>query len=237
MVLAMDNLDELMGSEDVAWRDILYGVLKGMDPWNVDILELATRYSQTVDEMREMNFRIPANVVLVCSVLLRMKAEILTPDKEEYADFATSLNFIFNSDYPVAALLGGDVEPYPISIKPARVLTRRITANELIEAIQDALTERTKTFERMTLRASNKQEVGVTELILESEVNIIELIEDTYSKIMGILSGRDVALFSEMAKTRDEILYTFMSILHLSNSQRVILTQEQLFGEIYIRPA
>lgn len=237
MVLAMDdNIDELMGSEDVAWRDILYSVLKGMDPWDVNLVELASRYSQKVDEMKLMNFRIPANVVLVCSVLLRMKADILTPRKEEYADYATSLNFIFNSDYPISALLGGqDNEPYPIAVKPARVLTRRVTATELIEAIQDALAERTKTLEKAAIRAQEKDD-RITELVLEPEINILEIIESTYNRVINALANRDCVPFSEMAKTKDEILFIFMSLLHLSNSQRVVLTQERLFGEIFIKP-
>ncbi|MFH0862672.1 MAG: segregation/condensation protein A [Candidatus Altiarchaeota archaeon] len=234
----MEDIDALMGSDDATWRDILTGVLKGMDPWNVDILTLASRYSRKVDEMREMNFRIPANVVLVCSVLLRMKADILTPKKEDYADMGSALNFIFNSDYPISALLGGDVEPYPISIKPARSLTRRVTADELIQAIQDALAEKTKRVETAALRASRKlrESDAPTELVLEPEVNMMEVIEETYAKVMGILAGKEVALFSDIAKTKDEILHTFISLLHLSNGQRVSLSQEQLFGEIYIRP-
>jgi segregation and condensation protein A len=234
----MENLDDLMGSEDATWRDILEGVLKGLNPWNVDLVELASRYSQKVDEMREMNFRIPANVVLVCAVLLRMKADILTPREEEYADFSSSLNFIFDSDYPITALLGGDREPYPIAIKPARVLTRRVTANELIEAIQDALKERTKTLERISLKASKvASEETAEELVLEAEVNILEVIEDTYRVVMNLLSGKEVALLTDMAKTKDEVLHIFLSLLHLSNSQRITLSQEHLFGQIYIRPA
>jgi segregation and condensation protein A len=234
----MDDLDQLMGSEDATWRDILYSVLKGMDPWNVDLVGLATGYSQKVDEMREMNFRIPANVVLVCSVLLRMKADILTPKKDEYADFSASLHFIFDSDYPISALLSsGEAEPYPISIKPARALTRRVTADELITAIQDALAEKTKHIEKAALRASQRLQDSdaPTELVLEPEVNILEFIEKTYARILEILCGREVALFSDIAKTKDEVLHTFLSLLHLSNSQRVTLSQEQLFGEIYIR--
>jgi segregation and condensation protein A len=235
----MDNTDDIMGSEDATWRDILFSVLKGMNPWDIDLVELATRYSQKVDEMREMNFRIPANVVLVCAVLLRMKADILTPKKEEYTDFAASLDFIFNSDYPIAAILGGDTEPYPISIKPARTLTRRVTADELIMAIQDALVDKSKMLERAAIRASQKlqESDNPTELVLEPEINILEVIEQTYRKVMDIISGRESVTFSDLAKTKDEVLQVFISLLHLSNSQRVTLTQERLFGEIYIKPA
>jgi len=235
--LAMENLDEIMGSEDATWRDILESVLKGLNPWDVDLVELASRYSQKVDEMLEMNFRIPANVVLVCAVLLRMKADILTPREEEYADFSSSLNFIFNSDYPISALLGSDSEPYPIAIKPARVITRRVTANELIEAIQDALAERTKSLERISLKASNAaNEEEVKDLVLESEMSILEVIEETYQQVTKILTSKDVALLTDIAKTKDEVLHIFLSLLHLSSSQRITLSQEHLFGQIYIKP-
>lgn len=235
----MEQLDDLMESEEASWRDILMSILSGMDPWDVDVVELATRYSQKVDEMREMNFRVPANVVLVCSVLLRMKADIITPRQDEYMDYSTSLDFIFNSNYPIGALVGGDTEPYPIAVKPARVLTRRVTADELISAIQDALSEKSRRAERAAQRASMRLAASQepTEIVLEPEVNILEFMEDTYKKVMDILKGKEVALFSEMAKTRDEMLHTFLSLLHLSNSQRLSLSQEQLFGEIYIRPA
>ncbi len=220
----------------MTWRDILYEVLRGMDPWDVDLVELATRYSKKVDEMREMNFRIPANVILVCSVLLRMKADIMTPQEDEYLDYGTSLDFIFNSDYPISALVG-DAEPYPIAVKPARVLTRRVTADELIDAIQDAMRERTRKVERAAAKAACREEEVHEDVVLEPEINILEVIEDTYRRVMDILSGKDVVLFSEMARTRDEMLHVFLSILHLSNSERICLSQEQLFGEIYIRPA
>ena len=63
--------------ENSFWRDILYEIINTLDPWDIDLSELATRYSQKVKEMQEMNFKIPANVILVSSVLLRMKADIL----------------------------------------------------------------------------------------------------------------------------------------------------------------
>jgi len=227
------SFDVLVGQEDLTWRDLLYEVLEGMDPWDINLVELATRYSQKVDEMREMNFRIPANVVLVCSVLLRMKADIITP-KQEDLSFSDAFNFIFNSDYPIAALAQGEVEPYPIAIKPARVMTRRVTADELIAAIQGALSERVSKQTKLALSGGNGN--GKKEIVIEPEVNIIALIEETYGRVMSILSGREFALFSEIAKARD-MRFTFLSLLHLWNDEKIKLSQEELFGEIYIKPA
>ncbi|MCX6694861.1 MAG: segregation/condensation protein A [Candidatus Altiarchaeota archaeon] len=230
----VENFDVLVQQEDLTWRDILYEVLEGMNLWDIDLIELATRYSQKVDEMKEMNFRIPANVILVCSVLLRMKADILTPRNDE-ANFSDAFNFIFNSDYPISALVPGDVEPYPISIKPARVMTRRVTAEELIAAIQGALSERVK--KQSTLMAAGVNGNGRKEIVIEPEVNIMALIEDTYRRVMEILAKKEVALFSELTRTNDDIRFTFLSLLHLWNDEKVTLSQERLFGEIYIKPA
>ena len=229
-----------MESEDVSWRDILYSVLEGMNPWDIDLVELATRYSIRVDEMAELNFRLPANVILVCSVLLRMKAEILTPPEKEFEDYSVSLNFIFNSDYPISALINTDIEPYPISIKPSRQITRKVSAVDLIDAIQAALSEKTNKLEKIAVkRGENALKMVVTEpedVILERQINIMEIIEETYSKILNMLTSREEALFSDMAQTREEVLHVFLSILHLSNTQRISLRQDKLFDEIYIRP-
>ncbi len=230
----MEELDTLMESEDLTWRDILTEVLKGLNPWDIDLVELATRYSIKVDEMREMNFKVPANVILVSSVLLRMKADILTPKKDDYINYAESFDFIFNSQFPTRALLTSDGEPYPISIKPTRTLTRRVTANELIEAIQSALSERTNVKNKLVEVKDNSGRVR--EIVIEPEVNMMVIIDETYKQILSLLSGENVALFSDIAKTRDDIMSKFLSILHLSNDMKVALKQDQLFGEIYIHP-
>jgi len=237
----MENIDRMLESEDASWRDVLSEVLKGLDPWDVDIVELASRYKIRVDQMERMNFRIPGNVILVCAVLLRMKADILAPADDGFVDISQALDFIFNSDYPVSALFD-DAEPYPIMIKPSRTITRKVTAAELIEAIQDALDEKTKRVERLSFqrakRAMAHADKAVHEdVVLEPQINILDFIEKTYGIMMEILSKKDVVMMSDMAKTKDEVLNCFLSLLHLSNSQRVTLSQEVLFGEIYIKPA
>ncbi len=72
---AQEALEERIGTS--FWRDILYEIISTMDSWDIDITLLASRYSTRVSEMEEMNFRIPANVVIVSAVLLRMKAQFV----------------------------------------------------------------------------------------------------------------------------------------------------------------
>lgn len=228
------DIDTLIETQELTWRDIIYEIVRGMDPWNIDIIELATRYSKKVEEMQEMNFRIPANVVLVSSVLLRMKADILSPREEDpYTNMAESLNFILDGNILESIYHegNGDTElDFTLGIKPRRVPSRRVTADELISAIQAALEER-----GVRQRKKSNKDNGDITMVIVPEVNMEKFIDDIYSRVIKILSQKEVVLFSELAKTRDDVIHTFISLLHLSNRRKLNISQERMFDEIYIR--
>jgi len=226
------QIDLLIETPELTWRDILYEVIKGMNPWDINLSELATRYARRVEEMKEMNFRIPANVVLVSSVLLRMKADVFRiEDSDPFLDNREAFEFMFNSVVPTAAVEGnGGSREYSISalLKPTRQLTRRVTAEELIGAIQKALEERSEKKYRLETQSGRRT------LVVATDWDITHIIEEVYGRITEILKQRDFALFSELAGDRDEMIRVFTSILHLSNKQKVSLRQERIYEEIYI---
>jgi len=242
--LKAERLDEML--EKSFWRDILYEIISTMEPWDIDISELAARYSMKVDAMKEMNFRIPANVLIVSAVLLRMKSQFIAysgkgfdlsadefmEDSELAGDDAS---FLLGGDAPCSGGNGGnggngaDVSEY-LQVRPKRVPKRRITALELLSAIQEVLEDK-------VLKSRIKEAYVEENLIINLSTDIKHIIEETYQKVMDILSRtqKDVVLFSELAHGKDEVVYTFISLLHLSNRQRVKLAQEKMFDEIYIR--
>ena len=229
-----DRIDFLIETPELTWRDILYEVIKGMDPWDIDLSELATRYAKKVEEMQEMNFRIPANVILVSSVLLRMKADVLRPSgTDPFLDGKDAFAFLFNSDLAnFTAMKADDAgKEYAIQplLTPARPLTRRVTAEELIAAIQKAMEERSEKKYRL------ESDGGKRMLVVATDWDAAAAMEEVYNRILGILAMKEFALFSQLAGTRDEIIRVFMSILHLSNQQKVSLQQERIYEEIYIR--
>lgn len=229
------DFDTLIESQELTWRDILYETIKEIDPWDIDISELASKYAEKVRQMKEMNFKIPGNVLLVSSVLLRMKADILNPEEAEpYNDLSDSFQFFFGEEIPQYSA-SEDVEEtdYTLGIMPKRVIKRRVTADELIGAIEKALSEYTVKKSRLLDRKFQEEDVKV--LILSEDFDLPKVIEETYNTVLELLSKKEVVLFSELAKTKNEIISTFLSLLHLSNTEQVHLMQEKLFGEIYIR--
>ncbi len=233
------DIDDLI--EKSFWRDILYEIISTMDPWDINLAELATRYSEKVESMKEMNFKVPANVVLVSSVLLRMKADIVAAVEFNPLEFAPEdaegLNFNeldIGSYSEIGAIDGAVIEDcdgeIPISVTPKRVTKRRVTATELIAAIQEVLED------RKVKSCLEKEGHRIQAIEIALSIDIKKLIEDTYLKLVSILSVKSdqVARFSEMATERKDIVPTFMSLLHLSNDQRISLRQERIYEEIFI---
>lgn len=232
-----EALEERIGTS--FWRDILYEIINTMDPWDIDISLLAGRYSARVSEMEEMNFRIPANVVIVSSVLLRMKAQFVgfsgaaqdfSPD-EFMDDSDGSMEGVGSGEPGMDSLIGagngGNGGGFDVVVKPNRILKRRITALELIAAIQEVL-------EDNVVKSRIPAKTVERSLVIAMRTDIKHLIEETYERVMGILALKEEVLFSELALSREEMVSTFISLLHLSNNQRLKLRQERLFDEIYI---
>ncbi len=234
---AQEALEERIGTS--FWRDILCEIINSMDPWDIDISLLAGRYSSKVSEMEKMNFRIPANVVIVSAVLLRMKAQFVgfsgavqAFSPEDYLDDSDlSMDGVDSQESDVDSLIGagngGRGVGVDVLVKPNRVLKRRITALELIAAIQDVL-EDSAIKSRIPLKPVDRS------LVIAMRTDIKHLIEETYERVIGILACQEEVLFSELAQSREEVVSTFISLLHLSNNQRLKLRQEKLFDEIYI---
>ena len=233
--------------ENSFWKDTLYEVIGQMDPWDIDISELATEYASKVEQMEDMNFTIPANVVIVTAVLLRMKADIvgnIPISMDEFMpEFLEGEFDIFGELDPGAFSSAGDTlrreitgdDGLPINVKPKRIVKRRVTAVELINAIQGVLEE--KTLKQKLKKEGNGNGNGKKVMEIAIAANITELIDETYKRVMELISSKDVALFSEMADSLDEKISTLMSLLYLSNNQKVKLEQEHLYDEIFIRCA
>jgi len=234
------RLDELI--ERSFWKDILLEIIAELDPWDIDIVELATRYSKRVEKMRELNFKIPANVIIVSSVLLRMKSDLLRfsgPDLEYDLEewitagdfvnvFSSENNFVKNTESERRELVDIDIDPrVPIQVKPRRVTKRRISALELIAAIQEVLEDKE--------REKIKKEKGKREdMIIKESYDIKKVIEGTYLKVMEILMRKKFALFSEIIEKKEDIIPIFISLLHLSTKKKLKLKQKKLFDEIFI---
>ena len=196
-------------------RDII--IDEGLDPWDIDIIKLATRFKQIVDKV---DIATAGKFVLVSSILLSMKSERIFQEEEEEID----------------EIILPILNKREIQLKPRIPAARKrpITLNELISALKKAVEIK----ERRESRKKEKVKEEVKEKTFEvKKVKIGELIQGLYDKLTHLFRKFDVVPFSKLVPSwnRHDIVWTFLPLIHLSAKHKVKLNQEEDFGEIYVK--
>lgn len=235
----MLNVDEkdimqLITSE-YSWEQIIYKIIawEGMDPWNLDLSMLSRSFLVYVNKMKELDFKIPAKYVVIAAVLLRMKSDhieylkgLVQPPQVEAPELDTGeVNQV-----PETANGEINLALATLNVPSKRMPVRKIVASELISALRNALRTDERRSERTTRRRGQ---------IVINEDNITERISELYKKIDILLVRlkEEEIEFSKLLNkwSRDEILDTFVPLVHLDHEKKVHCRQEDLFKEIYIK--
>jgi segregation and condensation protein A len=222
------NLLEMIIKEE-SWEELIYNIVsyEGLDPWDVDIIKLADSFLKYIEGFKTLDFRIPAKVVLVAAILLKLKSDALSPIKEE-------MEYFPESGLTVDEFNQIREELSKMSLKPPieRHVKRKVTLDELIDALNKAMkVEQKKEKVRRVLGKRIKAEIGEEEDI---EVRINSLMSEIDGLLFKLKSGK--VEFSKIVEKweRDEIVRHFMPLLYLSSRGKVATEQEDFFKEIYI---
>lgn len=194
-----------------------------LDPWDIDIVDIANRFLEEVRQMAKINLRLSGKTLLAASILLRMKSENIMPEEEEEEEE------IIWPDAFYAEVEEIKEEILPISAPVRRRAERKTTLFELIEALQRALSEE---MIRKNFPRNGKQR---TKLVIQvDEEDIKEKIAKVYAKIKKLADIAEVVKFSELISNREEIVEVFLALLYLDSQMKITIWQKELFGEIFI---
>ncbi len=228
---------ELITNDEVSWQSIIFDLVKTeqLDPWNIDLMVLSERYILVINEMEDANFFVSSKVLLACSLLLRLKSEILVN-----RDIPSLNEILFGSkpaekkDYERIEI---DEEEVPILVpRTPMPRSRKVTLNELMSALNKAI----ETENRRIIREVNVMQAKKQTSIVLPKINRISLkdrIKVIYTSLRGYLKHpQKIEMpYSELAPSKEEKIYSFLPILHLSNKKKLFLYQEQHFEEIFMR--
>ncbi|PIT84313.1 hypothetical protein COU37_04045 [Candidatus Micrarchaeota archaeon CG10_big_fil_rev_8_21_14_0_10_45_29] len=208
------------------WREVLMDMVAQdkMDPWNIDVVEVTGKYLLKIKEMQMDDLRIPANLILAAAILLRFKSDMINLDEPVQAELDEFFEPVAHSDLPMMELRG--------RIPPKR----RVTLDELLEAVEQVFEEEGKREIKMQERASHPVEIAPLEIKM-SEFNIDDEIGIIHERICERLDSAGLVTFSNLLnkKDRQEIVYTLLPVLFLANEGKISLKQDPFFGEIFIR--
>jgi len=225
-------IEELIGE---TWEGVLTRLTSDMDPWNIDLSELARRYRTYLRALQDNDFEIPGRMVLTCSVLLRMKSdELLAMEYRTDRDglVAELEEAIEQEEFVWEEPPNPDEFALPVFRRPHR----QVTLGDLRTALTSAL----KVSRRRAERLIDYVEVDEFDPFAGFEIGGVDFsdrLHSLLSKIKNFLSGRRVLSFFRLLETGDkeERVQRFFEILHLASNGEIDCSQKEFLGDIIIK--
>jgi len=223
----------IVKQEEVTWQSIIYDLVNSerMNVWDIDITLLTKRYIETIKKLEKMDFRISGKMLLAAALLLKLKSvKLVTTDIDNLDRFFVEDNdedeLFFEED-----IEGVEQEKIPkLMPKTPQPRKRKLSVYDLVKALEKALEVK----ERKIRRIIPPKEIEIP----KKSLNIGEAIKIVYQKIKNFFSSRPKAklTFTNLVKSekKQDKVYTFIPLLHLSNQRKVEMFQYKPFGEIEI---
>jgi segregation and condensation protein A len=209
--------------EKESWEEILYHIVsvQNLDPWDIDLVRLADGFISFLRQAEQLDFRVPAKVVFIAAILLRLKAERLAilEFEEEGVKQEQGVELDF------------DVKGLKLARPFIRLPKRQITIEELVHALRKALRAK----ERRELRGLRWRSRLEAEIELEEDVTRkIEMLMAEIDELLSRLKRR--IRFRELVGewNRQRIVECLVPVLHLEQAKRIKAEQEDFFEEIWI---
>ncbi|MDI6859977.1 MAG: ScpA family protein [Methanocellales archaeon] len=198
-----------------------------IDPWNIDIIDVTDKFLKKLEELKQLDLRVSGRTLLYASMLLRMKSEVLAEKEEEEFEWEF---FGFQPEY-------FQTDEYP-SLRPRmRVARRPVTLRELIDELRKAM-ERKEQSERRRLMRVERMPTTEEVLKIAHEEEIESMIQTIMHKLRKKFKKQDHVMFDELIEERTPscIVRTYVPLLFMATRKQIWLEQEELFGDLYVRP-
>ncbi|MFH2106435.1 MAG: segregation/condensation protein A [Candidatus Micrarchaeota archaeon] len=211
--------------EKPTWKVVLLELIasKELDPWNIDLVVVSDSFIKKIKEMKSLDFFLPANLILAASILLRYKSEHIRfqDDVLPVEAMGEPLDYDSESSSIPELMLSSRIPP-----------RRQITMEELMLEIEKAM--KYDTTERVVHHKG-----GIIDFV-DLNINKFDIekkMEEILESVKENVDSEGFALFSKMVdgKKNLEVIYSLLSLLHLTQKEKIDLIQDELFGEILVR--
>ncbi len=207
------------------WGEVLRNLTTDMDPWDIDLAVLNKRLTEHIEHMRRIDLRIPAKILLAAAIIYKLKSEAISAFEEEVLPEEDLFSEDFALDEEMPAIDKNIVIP-PIQLPLQRAPRRKITIDELVNALDKAMNIKT----RREAREFFQMDLA--------GVDLSKSIEELYEKVCTFMLKGEQITFSRLLgieSTKENKIRAFNSMLHLASEGRIVCSQPKLFGEIQIQ--
>ena len=223
-------VEELVGE---SWEGVLHRLTDDMNPWDIDLAILTSRYREYLAALRDMSFEVPGRMVLACSILLRMKSDELLASSRPIerdglvAELEEAVEEIDPWEPPV--------EPEDFTLPVLRRPRRQVTLFDLRKALTSAMKVSRRRAERL-IEHVDIEEHDPFEIFEIGGTDFSDRLHSLFDKIRNLLTGRRVLSFFRLLDRgdKDERIKRFFEVLHLASEGQISCSQEEFLGDILI---
>lgn len=232
----VEDIDFIKFIENPTWKDVLMGLINSekIDPWNIDVSEITTKYLEVITKMKNLDLHLPGNLILAASILVRIKSnDLIFKEEENLYDYGME-GLPEELMFSVDRINNSDSTNFELAYKQKLPRMRKVTLEELMGAVEEAIKEESK---REIKIKENKREKFIMPIKIDTKkVDVEKIIKNTYNKITEKSDEYGMVSFNNITnnETKDKI-YSMIAILYLETHEYVTIIQETFFGEIIIK--
>ncbi len=232
-------LELLVEKQEVDWKQMIYDLVnsEGMNPWDVSISSLAQKFIERIRKYKEMDLKISGKVLLAAAILLKIKSKKLIGDDLTEFDRLMASVEEFSGENVYDELekeiyskeKQGFNERFELMPRTPLPRKRKVSVQDLILALEKALEVKNRRLNKIH---------GIEVRVPEKKIDIGAAILSLYDKIKVFFSqAKGLLTFSQLTPSQNKMdkVYTFIPLLHLCNDKKIVLGQDQHFGEINIK--
>ena len=226
---------DLISGEELGWQAILYDLIRTeqLDPWDINLGTLADKYVETIQQLEDANFFISSKILFACSLLLRLKSEILI--NSYIQDLNDALYGRRDEKRYEIEKITIDESEIPILV-PRTPMARhkKVTLKELMSALNKAINTENRRIKK-EIRGRQAEKSVLTMIPKNNFIPLQVRVKSILSIVKEYISNNNQQMkFSTLAQSKEEKLASFVPLLHLSNRSEIFLRQKSHFQDIYM---
>lgn len=229
----------LVEQSEISWKTIILDLIskEQMDPWDVNISLLTDKYIERLRQLKEQDLKVGGKVVLAASILLRVKSsKLVSEDLDDFDRLVAGTDMSQEAFYDSLEqeLVQGErealKEEFELLPRLPQARRRKVSVYDLVKALDKALEVKQR---RVLQSVPPPLPLPVRKFDLGQSV--VKLLQ----RLNSLFSFKKRLTFNDLvpSQSKQDKVYTFIPLLHLSNQQKVELEQASPFGDIEIRLA
>ena len=245
-------LDVTTKKEDINWREFLVDLIRKekMDPFDINLELLSQKYLKSLEDLKKIDFNLSGKFLLVAVFLLKEKTNFLIEhDLRKIEDTLSVLeeneveDLNFENFEETFENIKKEKKEYLLKYKNPISRKRKVTIYDLLNVLENTIKQSNRRRENFFQRKKNIEYEGPKYHL--KKLDIKKVIEKLFNQIVEKLSNKKSTLFfhhlltkkENEQKQKEHTLRKFIPLLHLHNSNKIGVKQENHLGKIKIEKA